>query len=398
MSATVARMKNQPASQERNRFLDTLRGFAIFGVVCVHFGGSFATTANAWTPSFYTGLALNQFFHFAVPLFVFISGLLASPYRSHRPIGLGRYYLERILSIGWPYLVASVAAFSLLGMRHELAGMTTDVERIHWLLSRFFYYGVHPTFYFIPMILLLYFLKPLLSWLVPAVHRFAVRKWNPTISLRTVMLEILVALLALHVLLGVLGYRGVLDFYTWCRPNPLFWAVYFYFGLVFPEISKAVSPKKIKGWLGFGIALIVAGYILDWKVLTDIDVVGPRFEHSKVDYAYARPEILVLNLFIILLVAGLLIKKTDKYNTILSFLGKHSLQIYLWHIPVLYFLAWRYESVLNTVKSAPELIVGFAFFTAILIATLAAAAGFLLSLPGRYSFEMKIRKMRTLDE
>lgn len=393
MSEVVPEMKNRSPGQERNRFLDTLRGFAILGVVCVHFGGSFATPANAWTPSFYTGLALNQFFHFAVPLFIFISGLLASPYRSHRQIGLGRYYLERLLSIGWPYLIASVAAFILLGMRHELAGLATDSERIHWLLSRFFYYGIHPTFYFIPMILLLYFLKPLLSWLAPAVHRLIVQKWNPAINLRTVMLAILAALLALHVLLGILGYRGVLDFYTWCRPNPLFWAVYFYFGLVFPEISKMISPERIKGWLGLGIVLIVAGYLLDWKALTDITVVGPRFEHSKVDYAYARPEILVINMCVILFVAGLLAKGTDKYNAILSFLGKHSLHIYLWHILVLYFLAWRYESVLTVVKSAPELIVGFAIFTATLIAALAWAAGFLLSLPGRYVVEMKITRM-----
>lgn len=393
MSAIVPEMKNQPVGQERDRFLDTLRGFAILGVVCVHFGGSFATPANAWTPSFYTGLALSEFFHLAVPLFVFISGLLAGAYRPRRQIGLGRYYLERILAIGWPYFIASVAAFFLLGIRHELASLTTDMERIQWLLSRFFYYGIHPTFYFIPMILLLYFLKPLLSWLAPAVHRLVVRRWNSAVSLRTMMLMILVTLLALHVILGVLGYLGVLDFYTWCRPNPLFWAVYFYFGLVFPEISKVISPERIVGWLGLGIALIGVGYLIDWKMLTDIVVVGQTFEHNKLGYAYSRPEILVLNLFVILFVAGLLVKGADKYSAILSFLGKHSLQIYLWHILVLYFLAWRHESVLNTVKSAPELIVGFAFFAAILIAALASAAGFLFSWPNKYIIEMKIIKM-----
>lgn len=393
MSVIVSEMKNQSAGQQRNHFVDTLKGFAILGVVCVHFGGSFATSANAWTPSFYTGLALNQFFHFAVPLFIFISGLLASPYRSHRQIGLGRYYLERILAIGWPYLIASVAAFFLLGVVHELAALPTDVERARWLLSRLLYYGVHPTFYFIPMILLLYFLKPFLSWLAPAVHRQVVRRWNSAISLRTLMLAILATLLATHVILGFLGYRGVLDFYTWCRPNPLFWAVYFYFGLVFPEIAKVISPERIKGWLSLGIILIVVGYLLDWKALTDITVVGSNFEHSKVNYAYARPEILVLNLVIILVVAGLLVKETNKYNAILSFLGKHSLQIYLWHILVLYFLAWRYESVLNTVKSAPELIVGFAFFTSIMIAAVSTALSFLLNLPGRYSVEIKASRI-----
>jgi surface polysaccharide O-acyltransferase-like enzyme len=393
MNKIVPEIKNQLTGRERNHFLDTLRGIAILGVICVHFGGSFATSANAWTPSFYIGLALNQFFHFAVPLFVFISGLLASPYRAHRQVGLGSYYLERILAIGWPYLIASIASFLLLGVRQQLAAMPTDIARIHWLLSRFFYYGIHPTYYFIPMILLLYFLKPFLSWLAPAVHRLIATKSKSTIGLHSIMLATLVILLAMHVILGTLGYQGIIDFYTWCRPCPLFWAVYFYFGLVFPEIAKLTTPEKMKGWLGLGIALIVAGYIMDWKVLTDHAVVGPNFEHSKVDYAYARPEILVLNLFIILLVAALLAKGINNYNTILSFLGKHSLQIYLWHLLVLYFMAWRFESVLNTVKNMPELIVGFAFFTATLIATLASLITFILSVPGKYSVNINIKRL-----
>ena len=68
----------------RNAYVDTWRGIAILGVVCVHFGGSFATPTHAWTPVFYTGLSLNQAFSFAVPLFVFLSGLL-SGWSSKRP-------------------------------------------------------------------------------------------------------------------------------------------------------------------------------------------------------------------------------------------------------------------------------------------------------------------------
>jgi len=169
--------------------------------------------------------------------------------------------------------------------------------------------------------------------------------------------------------------------------------VYFYYSLVFPEIAKEISHEKIKCWLVLAILLIVAGDILDWNALTDITVVGQNFELSKADYTYVNPAIVAVNLLVSLVVAGLLVKGTDKYIAILSFLGMHSLQIYLWHILVLYFLAWRYESVLNTVKSAPELIVGFALFVAILIAVLAAVTNYLLSLPGRYYIEMKVTKM-----
>jgi surface polysaccharide O-acyltransferase-like enzyme len=75
----------------RNAYIDTLRGGSILGVVCIHFAGSFVTTdIFAWSPSFYLGLFLNQIFIFAVPLFIFLSGLLAGSSTKKQP--LSDYY------------------------------------------------------------------------------------------------------------------------------------------------------------------------------------------------------------------------------------------------------------------------------------------------------------------
>ena len=394
MSEAVIKDTSQAAGRERNHFIDTLRGIAIFGVICVHFCGSFANSNDAWTASFYTGLALNQFFNFSVPLFVFISGLLASPYRPHREVKLGTYYKERLLTIAWPYLVASIAAFFLLSGHREFFALSTDAARVQWLVSHFLYYGTHPTFYFIPMILLLYFMKPFLAWLAPFIHGLLLKKQNASAAGQpgVVMLVILSVLLLMHVVIGILCYQGKISYYTWCRPNPIFWAVYFYFGLTFPLLSKLVPVQTVKAAVAIGVALALGCYFLDWKSLTDTALVGQKFELNNVDYAYVRPVMLALNLFVVLAVAGLLALGVSRHNALFSYLGKHSLQIYLWHIMVLYLLAWKFESVMGTVKNAPELMVAIALLTGILIAGLTTALNFLLDIPGKYHVEIKITK------
>jgi surface polysaccharide O-acyltransferase-like enzyme len=376
----------------RDGFLDSLRGFAILGVICVHFGGSFAVSTNAWTPSFYVGLALSELFNIAVPLFILISGLLASPYRPHRNVGIGSYYLGRLLAIVWPYTIASVAAFFLLGGSEQYLMQGAGADRARWLFSRFFYYGIHPTFYFIPLILLLYFLKPALAWIGPAISELA-RKRQINVSTRRVLLAVGFPMLVAHILLGVLAYRNVVDFYTWCRPNPLFWMVYFYLGMILPEVFRGIPIGRIKIFVVCLIVIFALGYVADWKMLMDVTKVGQTFDHSNINYAYARPETMALNMIAVLFFSGLLMIGLAKQSAILSFIGRHSLHIYLWHLFVLYYIAWRYASVLDAVKMAPELILGFAVFTALVIAGLATILGFLFGLLGRYSMEVKFRRV-----
>jgi len=112
-TATPTPASPLPAGAGRNTYIDTLRGGSILGVVCIHFAGSFVTTDSfAWSPSFYLGLFLNQVFIFAVPLFIFLSGVLAGS--STKVQSLSDYYRSRLWRIGFPYLLASIASFFLL--------------------------------------------------------------------------------------------------------------------------------------------------------------------------------------------------------------------------------------------------------------------------------------------
>ena len=350
------------AATNRNCYIDTLRGWSIFGVVCVHFAGSFVTTDSfAWSPSFYVGLTLNQVFGFAVPLFIFLSGLLAGS--SKATATLFEYYAGRFWRIGFPYLIASFASFVLLNHYATWLALPDFGARFIWLAQHVFFYGVEPTLYFIPLILQLYVLQPALKALPRWLNRLA-----PTVSLERGTLALTLGLLVVHVGVGLLCYRGVWNYYVWGRPNALFWMFYFFAGLHFRTLAALVSPRGLK--LSGGLALAIGAAAMAWNGLQLIDpaVVGLNFELNRLDFAYVRPEMLVYDLAIVIgLAAGIALGWSPR-PSLLSYLGRYTLEIYLWHILVLYYGAWRYAEALESCRQIPELIVLICAAAAVIIA------------------------------
>jgi len=358
-----------PTTRPRNAYIDTLRGAAIFGVAVIHFGGSFANPGNAWTPSFYLGLVSGQLFNFAVPLFIFLSGVLAGGSGSAKePVPLGRYYRGRLLRIGLPYLAASIASFFLLNHYAEWQAIVVPEDRLIWLAQRLFYLGVEPTLYFIPLILQLYFLQPLLKALPRWLHSLTTRFAGGAIREPQVVLALAILFLALHVTLGVLCYRGVLSYYTWCRPCSLFWAVYFFCGLHFRALTSFVPQRAMLPLAAAGLVIAAGAMVSDFSYLTDRSAVGASFELNNMDFAYSRPQLLIFDLAVVgMLSAGIALGWSWRPNYA-SFLGQHTLEIYLWHILLLYECAWRHTEVLEACRQMPEVILVIAAGACLLIA------------------------------
>lgn len=356
----------------RNAYIDTLRGAAIFGVVCVHFAGSFVTTdVHAWSPSFYLGLTLNQLFGFAVPLFVFLSGLLAGS--SRKPTSLAEYYRGRLWRIGFPYLLASIASFIFLNHYATWQNLPDFGARLAWLAERFFLYGVEPTLYFIPLILQLYLVQPALKALPGWLHRL-----TPRIRYETWTLALTLLLLAGHVTLGILCNRGTLNYYVWGRPNAFFWAFFFFAGLHFKTLTAALPRRALQ--IAAASLLTIAALTMAWNGLhlTDRSVVGASFELNRLDYAYVRPEMMIYDLAVVFgLAAGIALNWSPRASVV-SYLGRYTLEIYLWHILVLYFGTWRYADAMASCREIPELIVIVCAATALVIAGTTDALGRLL--------------------
>lgn len=354
-------------NRPRNAYIDTLRGWSIFGVVCVHFAGSFVTTdTHAWSPSFFLGLGLNQVFSFAVPLFVFLSGVLAGLSRS--TASLGDYYRGRFQRIVLPYLFVSVMAFFLLNHYATWRALPGPGEKFTWLWQHVVFYGVEPTLYFIPLIVQLYLLQPLLlalpRWLARVVPAFKPVHFAALLAL---------LLLGLHVTLGFLCNQGRLNYYVWGRPNALFWMFYFFAGLHFPALAGLVSARalKIAGGLACGVA--VAAMAWNGLHLTDRAAMGDSFQLNRLDFAYVRPELMIYDLAMVLALAlGISLQWSPRAG-VASWVGRYSLEIYLWHILVLYYGAWRYGETLAACRQVPDLIVVICLGATLAIA--AAATG-----------------------
>lgn len=347
----------------RNAYIDYLRGWSIFGIVSVHFAGSFVNPQNAWSESFYLGLTFNQIFSFAVPLFVFLSGYLAGISRKNPT--LWTYYRSRFKRIFVPYFIASVATFFLLNHWATWLALPDTHTKLTWLSWKLFYYGIEPTLYFIPLIILMYVLQPLLKalpkWLHHLIPAFSFERWVLTLSF---------LLLILHVTLGIKCFNGSLNYYVWGRPNPLFWMIYFFAGLHFQSLTSFMSKRMlIRTALVASFAAI--GFMF-WNglQLNDRSVVGEHFEYNNIDSAYVRPLILIYNLVMtICLSTGIALGWKFQAGKI-SFLGRYTLEIYLWHIIILYYGAWKYAETLAACRQIPELILIICASTCFLIAGL----------------------------
>jgi len=346
----------------RNAYIDTLRGWSIFGVVCIHFAGSFVTTdAFAWSPSFFLGLTLNQVFIFAVPLFIFLSGLLAGTSKTR--LSLADYYRSRLARIGGPYLIVSIASFFLLNHYTEWQALPDLGTRLTWLAQHFFFSGVEPTLYFIPLILYLYLLQPALKALPGWLNRLV-----PALSPDRCALGLAGVLLILHLGLGVMCYRSQLNYYVWGRPNCLFWMFYFFAGLHFRSLIGFFPPRTLKvcGW----IALAVAAGAMTWNFLhlTNRTLMGEHFERNVLDFAYVRTEMLIFDLAMVFALASGITLGWNPRASFISFLGRFTLEVYLWHILLLYYAAWRYPEVLASCRQLPEIIVVICLSAALAIA------------------------------
>ncbi|WP_379128642.1 acyltransferase [Paenibacillus sp. sgz500958] len=105
-----------PAKQERLPQLDIFRALAILGVLHVH-SSSFAAGEQALNSPFYYWInAMNIFFKFGTPSFIFLSSFVLFYNYYGRPVNrslIGNFYRRRLMYILLPYLIASIGYYGL---------------------------------------------------------------------------------------------------------------------------------------------------------------------------------------------------------------------------------------------------------------------------------------------
>ncbi|MDZ4170214.1 MAG: acyltransferase [Coriobacteriia bacterium] len=137
---------------------DALRAFSILSVVAIH---CFMPLRSV-LPDTSLQLIIDDLLHYAVPVFVFISGALVwgRPLRTTYM----RFLFERLRWVGLPYLAWALAYLALLLLTTDALGST--LLRAPWLLlTGHVWYHL----YFIPMLLGFYLMTPVA---VRLIHRW----------------------------------------------------------------------------------------------------------------------------------------------------------------------------------------------------------------------------------
>ena len=98
--------------------------------------------------------------------------------------------------------------------------------------------------------------------------------------------------------------------------------------------------------------------LLAWNVirLQDSKRVGAFFEHALLEYGYSRKIVMPYNLAAVFLIGFILSAKWEWRSSLLELFGRYSYPIYLWHLIVLYYLAWKSLIVMETCRNIPEAI------------------------------------------
>lgn len=171
---------NPQAPHARYRFLsiDILRILAIVGVIAIH------TTSRTLEQSGFDilripfTLFLNQIARFAVPMFFLISGFTLE-YTNTTPLNLTRYYKKRVIRILLPYLL-----WSMLYYRFLYKNPLSSIFSFNFFRQLLFGEAAIQM-YFIPSLIILYILFPLL-------HRFLSFFQKPPVLILCTILQIII--------------------------------------------------------------------------------------------------------------------------------------------------------------------------------------------------------------
>lgn len=300
----------------RNATLDFIRGVLILGVVAVHFGGTLVSQAALQNISFHFGLALNQLFHISVPGFIFLSGYTNATRYNRNAL---MFYKRRLRTVVVPYIVVNSAYVLWAGLSPSHMGPHSVKE----FLYQFFITGADWPLYFVPVIVQCYLVFPLLFKFLADSHHGNVKR-----------LSLLAALIGLHVLFGLLVYNGKLP-YAEVRSTFPFWAAYFYAGMMVG--LRRISKGTLHRFKVLGVPLLMAAAAFCYLATTQGLRPGLTLlaSHNIYDLAYARPIMIVYNALAIWVVALVLLEEPGFSLGFFDWLGRNSLMVFLWHMPVM---------------------------------------------------------------
>jgi peptidoglycan/LPS O-acetylase OafA/YrhL len=288
---------------------EVFRAFAIIAVVLIHASSRGVTALDPASKIHVIFNFLNKISLFAVPSFIFMSGvvLFYTYYARWQAKDIVPFYTKRLKFIVIPYLVVSLLYY-LFNQRLYYGG-------IHFQLKAFLNMlpwaeaGYH--LYFIIIIVQFYLLFPLLLFLV---------KKYPLIKRYFTLIGIG---------LFLLFYIVNTFYYSFPHRTSLCFTYFIYFflgasiGMNYKEALAAVIKNRV--FIGLGALVTGMGLALLY-ISMDFGRIGSLYLFDFCFYAYGA----FASLFLLWL-AFVIDQKSSKLSSIMQNIGKHSFGIYLIH-------------------------------------------------------------------
>lgn len=302
----------EKARSERLVELDILRAFAIIGVILIHVVSGALYYVNTATASFKIYIFIDQFLRYSVPLFVALSGYTLALKYAGRKINPVEFFNRRIVRILPWYFFWSAVIFLFLRFTHwwELTPKFPLWKII--FLGKADYH-----LYFVPMILQLYILFPLILFLCGKLKN----KLLIIVFLMQAMFYWFLTQISLNKIQS--------GFFTLDQQQYLFfgtWIFYFLLGILLQhevKINKAFT--KI-----IPIVLVISFLWMLWNCFGVIDKSYNIINATR----FARiPVLIYASSFILfsLIYSQKLLSLPERAVKFLSEMGKRSYVIYLLH-------------------------------------------------------------------
>ncbi|MBL0387281.1 acyltransferase [Tumebacillus sp. ITR2] len=302
-----------------------LRALAFIGVVVQHAIGMFSRSEGVQASDLMGLGVLFNLVKFAVPLFVFMTGLVIF-YNYYEELKVGSYLVKRVREVIVPYLAFTVYYYYFWGADH--AAHTWREFPSVFLTGSGAYH-----LWFVAMIFQFYLLYP--------VFRRAFQKLQPVMSRERVLISFLVVLVGVFIwgtewVIGhsgqwksdVFGIRGVLHHLD---RTFVVWYLYFVLGGV-----AAMSIGKWRAWVARMQRwnLYVFGLTLGWVTLELSKGIQGGTMDLGVSHSFKASMILfTLSAFVLLYQVAMRMSVRENWATKVSnLLGKYSYGTYLMHV------------------------------------------------------------------
>lgn len=288
-------IRSQKINKARFSEIDIIRGIAILAVVIIH-TCYLLMKNNLDTNQIITLSFINNIFRFTIPIFLFTSGLLLKPFIWTKK-NILKFYNDKFIRIGIPYIFIT----SLLW----LIGYTKDESLISLLITG----NAAVPLYFVPLLVQMYLLYPILDF---------IRTKNAYF------------LVIISLFISILSYLNPITWNIWgitfFGPHLIF----FVYGMVRKNIFvKKTSPIWKELIYLYLLLQVIIIFLIKYSNFqkTFFEIITFSFYNTQYYFGFA----VIFTLFRYLSKNK---QKISKTKSTLASLGKISLWIFLIHFPI----------------------------------------------------------------